>query len=308
MPAARRQSRRGPDMTLGRTARAAQRSSGARWLGTGDQGPVGATALPASPHASRPPVTRTPLDTSGQVAALGGREPPAPHAHPRARVPSLRPRPAPFSDNLSLPAPPGLRVPRRPPPRLPGRPQALAGRGRHPPSRTARPRQPEDAPSHRGLLPPPLALRGGGRAPGHPPTHRPTKAGSLKAALAGPPPAPHIPASSCLQARVVPGSPGKLQPAAEARAKTRHGWEGADVTGKQALASRRGDLCPLHAGARAAGTAGGGADGEGPRQARARGRGPRPAAARPPRGFPGCRGGRDGQGSCERGWGGGAHS
>lgn len=105
VPAARRQSRRGPDMTLGRTARAAQRSSGARWLGTGDQGPVGATALPASPHASRPPVTRTPLDTSGQVAALGGREPPAPHAHPRARVPSLRPRPAPFSDNLSLPAP-----------------------------------------------------------------------------------------------------------------------------------------------------------------------------------------------------------
>ncbi|EGW00343.1 hypothetical protein I79_017396 [Cricetulus griseus] len=46
--------------------------------------------------------------------------------------------------------------------------------------------------------------------------------------------ASHIPASSCLQARVVPGSPGKLQPAAEAQTKTRHGYGGADVTRKQA--------------------------------------------------------------------------
>lgn len=43
-------------------------------------------------------------------------------------------------------------------------------------------------------------------------------------------PASHISASSCLQARVVPGSPGKLQPAAEAQTKTRHGYGGADVT------------------------------------------------------------------------------
>lgn len=41
---------------------------------------------------------------------------------------------------------------------------------------------------------------------------------------------PLISASSCLQARVVPGSPGKLQPAAEAQTKTRHGYGGADVT------------------------------------------------------------------------------
>lgn len=47
-------------------------------------------------------------------------------------------------------------------------------------------------------------------------------------------PASHISASSCLQARVVPGSPGKLQPAAEAHTKTRHGYGGADVTRKQA--------------------------------------------------------------------------
>lgn len=47
-------------------------------------------------------------------------------------------------------------------------------------------------------------------------------------------PASHISASSCLQARVVPGSPGKLQPAAEAQTKTRHGYGGADVTRKQA--------------------------------------------------------------------------
>jgi hypothetical protein len=48
-------------------------------------------------------------------------------------------------------------------------------------------------------------------------------------------PASHISASSsCLQARVVPGSPGKLRPAAEARAKTRRGYGGADVTRKQA--------------------------------------------------------------------------
>lgn len=38
--------------------------------------------------------------------------------------------------------------------------------------------------------------------------------------------------------RVVPGSPGKLQPAAEAQTKTRHGYQGADVTPKQASPQR----------------------------------------------------------------------
>ena len=57
----------------------------------------------------------------------------------------------------------------------------------------------------------------------------------FKGRLAGPTPASHIPASSCLQARVVPGSPGKLEPAAEAPTKTWPGCRGADVTGAQRL-------------------------------------------------------------------------
>lgn len=52
------------------------------------------------------------------------------------------------------------------------------------------------------------------------------QARALTGRLAGRSPASHIPASSCLQARVVPGSPGKLEPAARAPTKTRPGCRG----------------------------------------------------------------------------------